>query len=315
MFKDSKVSIIITTYNQAPYLGEAIASALVQSHRNLEIVVIDDGSTDGSEEVAARFSGIKYIKQKNQGVAAARNTGVRACSGEFIVLLDGDDRLLPDAVEIGLKQFGSHPEAMIVAGLARMINKNGEVFEVRTRKSLDGTPYEYLLKGNSIFMPAMAMYRRGVFDLVGLFDGRYAPAEDWEMYLRIARSYPVVFHDHIVAEYRIHGMNSSRKTALLFVQAHKVMVDQWKYVRQDETLRKAYKAGYDRLHKLYGEELVNDIRRALRNKHWRQIGKDLPTLIRLYPHGFIRHVFRKCRCILLGVERSDDDLKSFYDSV
>jgi len=311
MLERSKVSIIITAYNQRSYLGEAIESALAQSHRNTEIVVVDDGSTDGSEEVATRFDEIRYIKQKNQGVAAARNVGLRASSGEFIVLLDGDDRLLPHAVETGLKQFSDHPKAMLVAGLARIINKRGEVIEERNRPLLDGGSYEYLLTGNDVFMPAMAMYRRSVFDSIGLFDERYVPAEDWEMYLRIARSYPIVFYDRVIAEYRIHEANLSRKIALMFAQAHKVLVAQWKYAKRDEKLRKAYKAGYDRLHEYYGERLVNEVRLALRKRDWGRICEDLPTLVRLYPRGVVCHLFRKCRRILLGTKGSDDDLKEF----
>ena len=88
------VSVVIPCYNQAHFLGEAIESVLAQTYPHLEIVVVDDGSTDNTGEVAARYPGVRYVRQENQGLAAARNTGLRHSSGDYLVFLDADDRLL-----------------------------------------------------------------------------------------------------------------------------------------------------------------------------------------------------------------------------
>src|SRR3712207_3515162 len=98
------VSVIIPCYNQAHYLGETIESVLNQTHQNLEIVVVDDGSTDNTAEVASSYPQVKLLQQENQGrPAVGRNNGFRASSGEYIVFLDSDDRLVPDALEVGLR--------------------------------------------------------------------------------------------------------------------------------------------------------------------------------------------------------------------
>ena len=86
------VSVIIPCYNQAHYLGEAIASVLGQTHAHYEIIVVDDGSTDDTERVAARHTGVRCLRKKNGGLAAARNTGLRASKGDYVVFLDADDR-------------------------------------------------------------------------------------------------------------------------------------------------------------------------------------------------------------------------------
>src|ERR687885_795015 len=112
----SVVSVVIPCYNQAHFLGEAIESVLAQSYPHFEIVVVDDGSTDNTSEVAARYPGVRCIRQNNQGVAAARNTGIRESNGSYLVFLDADDRLLPEALEVGLEQLKVHPECAFVSG-------------------------------------------------------------------------------------------------------------------------------------------------------------------------------------------------------
>ena len=100
--KTPLVSVVIPCYNQAHFLGEAIESVLKQTYKHFEIVVVDDGSTDNTSEVARRYSGIRCIEQANQGLSAARNTGIRESKGEYLVFLDADDRLRPIALEAGL---------------------------------------------------------------------------------------------------------------------------------------------------------------------------------------------------------------------
>src|SRR5262249_51410620 len=119
------VSIIIPCYNQAHFLGEAIESVLAQSHSHHEIVVIDDGSTDNTRAVAGRYPGIRYIRQVNCGLSAARNTGLRCSQGDYIVFLDADDRLFPQALRIGLESLTSHPECMFAAGRYELMSADG----------------------------------------------------------------------------------------------------------------------------------------------------------------------------------------------
>src|ERR671912_965329 len=109
------VSVVIPCYNQAHFLGEAIESVLSQTYPHFEIVVVDDGSTDNTQEVAARYPGVRYIRQENQGLAGARNAGIRRSNGSYLVFLDADDRLLPEALEVGLEHLNAHPECAFVS--------------------------------------------------------------------------------------------------------------------------------------------------------------------------------------------------------
>src|SRR6185503_10394131 len=101
MTKLPLVSIIIPCYNQGRYLGDAIESVLRQSYRRLEIIVVDDGSTDDSSQVARKYSDVKLRRQENRGFSRARNAGLEASRGDYLVFLDADDRLLPGAIQAG----------------------------------------------------------------------------------------------------------------------------------------------------------------------------------------------------------------------
>ena len=99
------VTIVITTYNHARFLGEAIASAIRQEHPADNIIVVDDGSTDGTAEVVTQFKGVDYVRQENKGLSSARNTGLAKCTTDYVTFLDADDRLLPCAVAAGLSML------------------------------------------------------------------------------------------------------------------------------------------------------------------------------------------------------------------
>jgi len=103
------VSVVIPCYNQAHFLGEAIESVLAQSYPNFEIIVVDDGSTDDTSEVARRYPGVRLVRQENKGLSGARNAGLAHSEEEYVVFLDADDRLLPDALETVLEHLEAHP--------------------------------------------------------------------------------------------------------------------------------------------------------------------------------------------------------------
>ena len=116
------ISIIIPCYNQARYLAEAIKSALAQTHSHIQVVVVDDGSVDSTAEVASHYPEVRLVRQRNQGVAQARNVGLYQSSGDYVIFLDADDRLARTAVESHLCCFAEHPEAGFVAGNIDLIS-------------------------------------------------------------------------------------------------------------------------------------------------------------------------------------------------
>jgi SAM-dependent methyltransferase len=242
---ETKVTIVITCFNYALFLSDAIESALNQTIRAAEIILVDDGSTDDTAEVAARYPMVGYVWQRNQGLSAARNTGLAVASGDFIVFLDADDRLLPSALDAGLRCFEAHPECAFVSGRHRRIDRHGAVTKFCEPTSIGAHPYLGFLRGNYVGMHATVLYRRSVFEIVGGFDTTLSACEDYDMYLRIARRYPVVQHDDLVAEYRQHGTNMSNDVDLMLKTALTILRAQARHVGDDQERRDAFEMGIE----------------------------------------------------------------------
>lgn len=180
------VSIIIPAYNQSQFLGDAIRSALGQTWAELEVIVVDDGSTDETPAVCREFSDarFRYVRQPNRGLSAARNTGIREARGEFLSFLDSDDQFLPEKLEVLLAAFERDAALGLVAGQAVLIDQRGrplgEVFD----RPLPDDPTELLLV-NPLHVGSVLL-RRDWQARVGLFDESLRSYEDWDMWLRLA---------------------------------------------------------------------------------------------------------------------------------
>src|SRR5829696_17619 len=209
------VSVVIPCYNQAHFLGEAIESVLDQSYPNFEIIVVDDGSPDDTSEVAGRYPEVSLVRQENRGLSGARNAGLARSEGEYVVFLDADDRLLPEALETHLEHLEAHPECAFASGPCRRIAADGSPLPTPLQRHIEGDHYLVLLHRCYIWPPAVVMFRRAILETVGGFDTSLCPAEDHEMYLRIARRFPVCRHEKVVAEYRQHGTKASGNPAVM----------------------------------------------------------------------------------------------------
>jgi glycosyltransferase involved in cell wall biosynthesis len=179
----SFVSVVIPCYNQAHYLPEAIDSVLAQTYRPLELIVVDDGATDSTFEVAAAYREVRCVRQRNQGLSAARNAGLAASGGEYVVSLDADDRLLPHALETGATALDDSPHAGFAVGRHRRIDAAGSPLPSRQRPRVADDHYVSLVSRCWIAMPATVMFRRSMLEVVGAFDTRLGCAEDYELYL------------------------------------------------------------------------------------------------------------------------------------
>jgi len=280
------VSVVIPCYNQARFLGEAIESVLGQSHAHLEVLVIDDGSTDNTAEVASRYPGVRCLKrEQNRGLAAARNEGIRRSVGDYLVFLDADDRLLPEALEAGLRKLEAHPACAFVSGYHRLITFDGAPFPDFRPPLVENDHYEALLRGNYIAMHATVMYRRAVFDSVGVFDTSLEACEDYDLYLRVAREYPVYNYGEVVAEYRQHGGNMVRDSALMLLSALKVLRAQLRYIRGNKRRTEAYNAGVRFWQQYYGEPLVDEVRRRTEAGNRKALSRMI-VLAKYHPRGF-----------------------------
>jgi glycosyltransferase involved in cell wall biosynthesis len=216
--RPGSVAIVITTYNHASFLEAAVRSALGQSVPADEIIVVDDGSTDHPEDVTARFADVRLIRQSNAGLSAARNTGLRAVTTEFVVFLDADDRLLPDALAHNLHRLSADADAgLSYGGYVDVDTVAGRRLVAEFLPATEG--YSSLLRRNLIGMHGAVMYRRAHLAAVGGFEEGLAACEDYDAYLRIAMRFPIVYGPEPVAEYWHHGDNMSRDSALMLRHA------------------------------------------------------------------------------------------------
>lgn len=209
--------MIIPTYNRKQFIADAIDSCLAQTYPNIEVIIVDDGSTDDTEVfLRNRYGGqIRYIYQENQGPGIARNTGIDAARGDLIHFCDTDDQLLPEKVEVGVDYLLKHPDISVIHTAYQMVAIDGET-------PIDTPPFpeftdnlfcEILkLTGNHILISSTLVWKAALEDVGGFpHDTEFRSAEDWDLFLRLAMKYK--FHgipERLVLK-RSHGSNMLSK--------------------------------------------------------------------------------------------------------
>ena len=203
-----RVSVLIPAYNRADYLSQAIHSALEQTFRDIEVIVVDDGSTDDTPAVARAIADprVIYIRQENRGVSSALNTAWRAARGEYVALLGSDDVMLPQQIETLLRLIESDAALGLVYARAQAMDAQGKPLP-----QILGSPPKFavqhalqsLLYGDCICGIA-CMMRRATLERTGGFDETLIANEDWDMWIRMAEISRFLFHDEILARYRMH---------------------------------------------------------------------------------------------------------------
>jgi glycosyltransferase involved in cell wall biosynthesis len=264
------VSILIPTWNSAAFLSETIESALSQTWPNVEIIVVDDGSTDETSEVVAPFlSRIQFVSTVRQGVGAARNKAFSLSSGTYIAFLDSDDILLPRKIEIQMALAARHPESGVIVCDAEEFNESGTLQNslfAELAEPLRNAPsgeitrdfYLDLVRKNRINCPAQTLIPRHVIARIG--EHIDMPCADYDFYLRIARLYPVTLHREALVRYRVHSASLSGPrpgrmtqwtfwTALLLVQQRKVVNARERLVLESSIVEKLqYLSAYQMEH-------------------------------------------------------------------
>jgi glycosyltransferase involved in cell wall biosynthesis len=205
------VSVIIPVYNHEEFIGEAIESVLAQSYPYTQIIVVNDGSTDGTKDVLETYKGrIEVIHQSNAGPSAARNNGIRRATGEFICFFDSDDKFLPGKIVRQLSIFQSRPDVGLVHTGINVVHKNGDHWYTITPPIYHTREAQIvrLLEANYIACPTV-MIRRELLSQVGLFNEKYRRAEDYDMWLRLLTCCNFAAIPEPLVDYRWHGGNIS----------------------------------------------------------------------------------------------------------
>ncbi len=236
------VSVVIPTYNKEKYIGEAVQSALNQTYKNLEVIVVDDGSTDNTkqvvEELIKKDGRVKYFYQENQGSAAARNKGLQEASGEFVAFLDSDDTYFPYAIEKMIYLFKTQPENVklvygnfvdVTEGKSEKIYR--EISEPRPKPLL----FQQFLIGNPL-LPTISMLKKDVFDDIGFFDTEFSIAQDYDLWVRLILKYDVAKLNLPVSIYRRHEKQITENQGVLRYEVDKVALKLFYSLKPEELI-------------------------------------------------------------------------------
>lgn len=230
-----RVSVAITTFNQARYIGDAIRSVLQQSYTDVEIIVVDDGSVDETPDVVAQFGHeVRYIRQRNRGVAGARNRAVEASRGELVAFLDGDDLWEPGNLARQVELYDRFPNVGLLAGDVllfdgtrtlwdRLLGRT--IFAPNDAPYVIGEFYEAILERNPISTTSQVMVPAAVLRTIGPSCETLAVASDYELYLRIARRYPIGFINEVLTRWRYLETSVSGRADLRMVRWDDAMLE------------------------------------------------------------------------------------------
>jgi teichuronic acid biosynthesis glycosyltransferase TuaG len=205
------VAVVIPCYNSSAFLAEAIESALAQTYSRVEVVVVNDGSTDNSAEVLANFAGrIRVINQANKGLAGARNSGIDATASTYIAFLDADDRWNARKTTMQVDYLTRHPNVSLVFCDRAWIDEHGRPLAAPTHRAPAAPSLRTLIRGNFI-QPSTVMLRR---DALGAdrFADDVPGTEDWDLWLRLAARTELGYIGEPLTDYRVHGTNMSGRT-------------------------------------------------------------------------------------------------------
>jgi glycosyltransferase involved in cell wall biosynthesis len=216
------VSVVIPAFNGADYIGETIESILAQTYRPLEVLVVDDGSTDRTAEIVQRFGDpVRYFRQENAGTAAARNRAVAESRGEFIALLDQDDLWVPHKLERQIPRFAEDPRiGLVFAGIEFFDTHSGKI----TSTYFPGAELTLCdLLAHAVLPVQTMLFRRSALEKIGPFDTTLGGTDDWDIGIRMAAEFRIVGVDETLGRVRLHETQQGRNTDRMFHNAMRVL--------------------------------------------------------------------------------------------
>lgn len=300
------VSVVIPCFNQARYLRRAIASVQAQTWPAIESIVVDDGSTDETSAVAYAAGVTTVVRHHNRGLSGARNAGLAAAHGEYVLFLDADDELLPDAVRSGVEVLERHPDAGGVGRRCLPMDAEGRPLQAIYPVLQSSDLYGQLLSNNIVWTPGAALFRRDVMQGLGGFPLEDSAAADYAVLLALARRGRLIIDPRDAVRYRKHDSNMSHDPMLMLRATLGTLRREERWMSREH--KPLLAAGRRRWRQFYGEQLTMVLRRE-----WRTSRRAGPLirgtwfLCRHCPRQAARHFVRKLRRILRQLPSTDLD--------
>jgi glycosyltransferase involved in cell wall biosynthesis len=220
-----QVSVIIPAYQHGQCIVETVESVIAQTFRDFEIIVINDGSTDGTEEVLRPYvekNRIRYFHQENQGISSTRNRGLSLATGELVAFLDDDDVWPLDKLEWQVDAL-QNSTALVVGGLTSVFGTKGDRKSIVETSEYTTIPTAKLFGGNPFGSPGQTLIRKSALLEIGGFDPTIWGADDHDVWIRLSRIGEIRRYDRISLFYRVHDSNTSRDSERMFENAEKVI--------------------------------------------------------------------------------------------
>ncbi|MBI0399145.1 glycosyltransferase [Cyclobacterium marinum] len=284
----SLVTIIIPCFNHGKYLPDAIDSCLNQTYSEIEIIIVDDGSTDNTCEVTKSYPSVTYLYQKNQGLSSARNTGIKHSNGAFLVFLDADDLLLHDAIAYNIEYLKKQTKLAFVSG-AHQVSTIDNIKIKTINESVVFDHFQTLLRKNYIGMHATVMFRREAFDEV-LYDTTLKACEDYDIYLKIAKKHPIAHHNKVLSVYRRHQENMSNNIPFMLSTVLKVLNRQKHNLSKKDDLL-ALQEGKQNFTKYYHKLLFDQ---------YKNCTNPFKYILFLFDTNFIKIIYKRFKVKLMG---------------
>jgi len=207
------VSVIIHTYNNEKFIAETVASVLNQTYKDYEIIVVDDGSVDGTRDVLMPYmQKIRYHYKENGGIASAKNAGIGLSQAEFVAFLDHDDLWVPDKLQLQMEHFNENPQIGLVYAKYTSF-RDGKELRTKPEKGYSGWIFKELLS-KSFIQTSTVVVKRECLDAAGPYDETFSLGDEYDMFLRIARKFQCGFVDKGLTRYRVHDTNASNNDFL-----------------------------------------------------------------------------------------------------
>jgi glycosyltransferase involved in cell wall biosynthesis len=285
--REPLVSVVIPCYNQAHFLSEALESVFNQGYGRIETFVIDDGSTDNTCQIAERYPQVHYRRQANQGAAAARNTGIAESWGDLLVFLDADDRLLAWAIETGVQALREDQTIACTIGACRDVGPGGEVLGAPDQLLIHSDHYLALLRSCFILSGSSVLFSRWCLEAVGGFDQSYPAGDDYDLYLRIARRWPIQCHGRVVTEYRRHA-DSLTGDPVQTLRGELGALRAQRSAVQNRGERSALRSGRRRARLAHGASLRWRLFAQAQERDWSGAFRSASALLRSHPAALMK---------------------------